>query len=102
MSRQIVRLRFLTFLLILRPSFCCHDYELSSQNKSFMLQSLLSNYEKEIAPSLNDSATRVESEITLQDFGKLSEITSSFEVDLWFSQVWRDERLAYSDRTCRY
>ncbi|VDM42813.1 unnamed protein product [Toxocara canis] len=75
--------------------------ELGSQRKSIM-KTLLADYDKAAFPA--GSAIDVQAEagfVTIQDIGSLSEITSSFIVDLWFSQIWNDPRLVYSHLSCK-
>uniref|UniRef100_A0A0N5CA13 Neur_chan_LBD domain-containing protein n=1 Tax=Strongyloides papillosus TaxID=174720 RepID=A0A0N5CA13_STREA len=78
------------------------DCNLESQKKQSILKYLLKDYDKSSTPS-NHSNQRVmvQSEVTIQDIGSISEITSSFIVDLWFSQIWEDPRLRYSHLSCK-
>nr|CAD2205300.1 unnamed protein product [Meloidogyne enterolobii] len=70
----------------------------SSQGKSLMAQ-LLKEYDKATKPS--GGILDVQAEVTIQDISSISEISSSFIVDLWFSQIWADPRLAYSHLSCK-
>lgn len=36
----------------------------------------------------------------VQDINSLSELSSSIIIDLWYSQIWTDKRLAFSNQTC--
>uniref|UniRef100_A0A7E4VEG0 Ligand-gated ion channel 50 n=1 Tax=Panagrellus redivivus TaxID=6233 RepID=A0A7E4VEG0_PANRE len=72
--------------------------EFGSQRRSIM-GTLLEDYDKAILPS-NESID-VQAEITIQDIGSISEISSSFIVDLWFSQIWTDPRLVFDHLSCK-
>ncbi|KAL6723579.1 hypothetical protein Aduo_018566 [Ancylostoma duodenale] len=37
-------------------------------------------------------------ELTVQSITEISEFSSSFKADVWFSQIWRDPRLDFTDR----
>ncbi|KAH7729793.1 CRE-GGR-3 protein [Aphelenchoides avenae] len=63
------------------------------------MSTLLLDYDKSMFPSVG--AIDVQAEVTLQDISSLSEIDSSFIADLWFSQIWSDPRLEYSQLSCK-
>ncbi|EYB82217.1 hypothetical protein Y032_0364g3556 [Ancylostoma ceylanicum] len=42
--------------------------------------------------------TTVIVELTVQSITEISEFSSSFKADVWFSQIWRDPRLDFTDR----
>lgn len=46
--------------------------------------------------TLPEPGLEVTVEITIQDITEINEMTSSFKLDLWFSQIWRDHRLDFS------
>ncbi|VDN59966.1 unnamed protein product [Dracunculus medinensis] len=84
--------------------FKCDLYSIlnyfDSQRTSIM-KTLLANYDKFIFPTNQSTNVIVEKIVTVQDISLLSEITSSFIVDLWFSQIWEDPRLIYSHLSCK-
>ncbi|ETN75637.1 Neurotransmitter-gated ion-channel transmembrane region [Necator americanus] len=43
-------------------------------------------------------AFKVIVELTIQSITEISEFSSSFKADVWFSQIWRDPRLDFTDR----
>ncbi|CAI5456279.1 unnamed protein product [Caenorhabditis angaria] len=51
-------------------------------------------YDKNNLPSAN--STEVIVELTVQSITEISEFSSSFKADVWFSQIWRDPRLDFS------
>ncbi|KAL3990641.1 cation transporter family protein [Acanthocheilonema viteae] len=50
-------------------------------------------YDKNTLPS--DNFIEVIVEVTVQSITEISEITSSFKADIWFSQIWHDRRLDF-------
>uniref|UniRef100_A0AC35U5T1 Neur_chan_LBD domain-containing protein n=1 Tax=Rhabditophanes sp. KR3021 TaxID=114890 RepID=A0AC35U5T1_9BILA len=72
---------------------------IETSQKQSILGELLKDYDKSATPS--NGSIAVESEVTIQDISSISEVTSSFIVDLWFSQVWVDPRLRYSHLSCK-
>lgn len=71
----------------------------NAKGRRGLLATLLKDYDKSLIPT-NDSVM-VDVELTIQDITSLSEITSSFKVDLWFSQIWSDPRLRYEHLSCK-
>ncbi|ULT79749.1 hypothetical protein L3Y34_010367 [Caenorhabditis briggsae] len=51
-----------------------------------------------INETLRKNLLQVIVELTVQSITEISEFSSSFKADVWFSQIWRDPRLDFSDR----
>lgn len=82
--------------IVHRASSVCLNNE-TNYRKSLM-NVLLADYDKTLVPS--QESVNVDVEITVQDISSISEITSSFKVDLWFSTIWLDPRLRYGNSNC--
>uniref|UniRef100_A0A914R826 Neurotransmitter-gated ion-channel ligand-binding domain-containing protein n=1 Tax=Parascaris equorum TaxID=6256 RepID=A0A914R826_PAREQ len=52
-------------------------------------------YDKDTLPSSNSTTVIVE--LTVQSITEISEFSSSFKADVWFSQIWHDPRLDFQD-----
>ncbi|KAE9554526.1 hypothetical protein FO519_002282 [Halicephalobus sp. NKZ332] len=65
----------------------------------YVLKSIFNdNYDKNMIPS-KKGATAVTIEFVIQSIAQVSEITSSFTLDLLFSQIWHDPRLRFEHLT---
>lgn len=80
------------------------SHQLCSQTREFaekqgVFKQLLKDYDKTVVPATNSSVlTQVE--VTIQDIQAVSDITSSFQADIFYSQLWTDPRLRFDNLTC--
>jgi hypothetical protein len=49
----------------------------------------------------DDESVYTEVELTVQDVQGINEITTSFSADIWFSQIWLDDRLDFRNMSCK-
>ncbi|CAI5452291.1 unnamed protein product [Caenorhabditis angaria] len=90
---------FLLFLIFAHPSQilakgkrrkCSND----SLSEGAIMAKLMNNYTK-MLPDAEDSVM-VNVEIHVQDMGSLNEISSDFEIDILFTQLWHDPALSFA------
>lgn len=67
--------------------------------KNVILEEILADYDPTALPA--NGTVMVKGELTVQDINAISEISSSFTLDLWYSQIWRDPRLEFSNKMCQ-
>jgi len=63
-----------------------------------IVQKLLVAYDKTLMPA--NESVKAMMELTVQDITSVSETTSSFEADIWYSQIWMDPRMRYEHISC--
>lgn len=63
-----------------------------------IVQKLLVGYDKTLMPA--NESVKAKMELTVQDITSVSETTSSFEADIWYSQIWLDPRMRFEDISC--
>ncbi|GMT05321.1 hypothetical protein PENTCL1PPCAC_27495 [Pristionchus entomophagus] len=68
---------------------------IDEKKRKALLDRLFKDYDKNNLPSAN--STEVIVELTVQSITEISEFSSSFKADVWFSQIWRDPRLDFTD-----
>ncbi|CAB3398693.1 unnamed protein product [Caenorhabditis bovis] len=66
----------------------------NSWSEGKIMSTIMSNYSK-MLPDAEDSV-QVNIEIHVQDMGSLNEITSDFEIDILFTQLWHDSALSFA------
>lgn len=88
------RITILLFALVFRvvESSDCETSNVSDTHRQDLIDLLLKNYSQSTVPN---PPVSVQVEITVQDISDISEITSSFVIDAWFSAIWLDHRLQY-------
>lgn len=97
-----MRLRVLT--LLISATFIHHKSDAKRRKcpegawkEGAIVNSIMNNYTK-MLPDAED-AVQVNVEIHVQDISSLNEITSDFEIDILFSQLWHDSALSFVNYT---
>lgn len=75
-----------------QENFECHGRREHENQRQALPHILMENYSQTTVPN---PPVAVQLEITIQDISSISEITSSFVIDTWFSAIWLDKRLQY-------
>lgn len=60
-----------------------------------MIEGMMAHYDKQMLP--NPRGVNVTIEIHIQEIASLSEISSDFELDLFYSEIWLDPMLNFSN-----
>ncbi len=68
------------------------------EDTQHVVNGLLQSYDAAAMPTRSGISTGVE--LTIQDINSVSEISSSVIIDLWYSQIWNDHRLRFSNYSC--
>lgn len=67
----------------------CERQNVTADQRKNLLTALMKDYDKTLVPAVDDSrGVVVDVELTVQDVISISEITSTFRADVWFSQIW--------------
>ncbi|XP_059377239.1 gamma-aminobutyric acid receptor subunit alpha-4-like isoform X2 [Carassius carassius] len=68
---------------------------INSENITWILHRLLEGYDNRLRPGSGVSVTEVKTDIFVTSFGPVSDVKMEFTMDMFFRQMWVDERLAF-------
>uniref|UniRef100_A0A673MTG6 Gamma-aminobutyric acid receptor subunit alpha-4-like n=1 Tax=Sinocyclocheilus rhinocerous TaxID=307959 RepID=A0A673MTG6_9TELE len=68
---------------------------INSENITRILDRLLEGYGNRLRPGSGVSVTEVKTDIFVTSFGPVSDVKMEFTMDMFFRQMWVDERLAF-------
>ncbi|XP_016119238.1 gamma-aminobutyric acid receptor subunit alpha-6-like [Sinocyclocheilus grahami] len=68
---------------------------INSENITRILDRLLEGYDNRLRPGSGVSVTEVKTDIFVTSFGPVSDVKMEFTMDMFFRQMWVDERLAF-------
>ncbi|KAL7858568.1 hypothetical protein AOLI_G00186700 [Acnodon oligacanthus] len=71
------------------------NVKISSENITRILDRLLEGYDNRLRPGSGVSITEVKTDIFVTSFGPVSDVEMEFTMDMFFRQMWVDERLAF-------
>ncbi|KTF91253.1 hypothetical protein cypCar_00033945 [Cyprinus carpio] len=69
--------------------------KINSENITRILDRLLEGYDNRLRPGSGVSVTEVKTDIFVTSFGPVSDVKMEFTMDMFFRQMWVDERLAF-------
>ncbi|XP_055034239.2 gamma-aminobutyric acid receptor subunit alpha-6a [Misgurnus anguillicaudatus] len=71
------------------------EQKINSENITRILDRLLEGYDNRLRPGSGVSVTEVKTDIFVTSFGPVSDVKMEFTMDMFFRQMWVDERLAF-------
>uniref|UniRef100_A0A3Q3GX52 Gamma-aminobutyric acid type A receptor subunit alpha6a n=1 Tax=Labrus bergylta TaxID=56723 RepID=A0A3Q3GX52_9LABR len=73
--------------------------KISSDNITRILDRLLDGYDNRLRPGSGGGVTEVKTDIFVTSFGPVSDVEMEFTMDMFFRQMWVDERLKFEGPT---
>ncbi|XP_051275221.1 gamma-aminobutyric acid receptor subunit alpha-6a isoform X3 [Dicentrarchus labrax] len=101
---MLPRMAVLTLALV---SFICWislgnvsgNEKINSDNITRILDRLLDGYDNRLRPGSGGGVTEVKTDIFVTSFGPVSDVEMEFTMDMFFRQMWVDERLKFEGPT---
>ncbi|XP_036431239.1 gamma-aminobutyric acid receptor subunit alpha-6a [Colossoma macropomum] len=87
--------RILALFLLMCVGDVIGNAKISSENITRILDRLLEGYDNRLRPGSGVSVTEVKTDIFVTSFGPVSDVEMEFTMDMFFRQMWVDERLAF-------
>ncbi|XP_072524019.1 gamma-aminobutyric acid receptor subunit alpha-6a [Salminus brasiliensis] len=84
-----------TLLFLISISTVRGNQKINSENITRILDRLLEGYDNRLRPGSGISVTEVKTDIFVTSFGPVSDVEMEFTMDMFFRQMWVDERLAF-------
>uniref|UniRef100_A0A8C4HGF2 Gamma-aminobutyric acid type A receptor subunit alpha6a n=1 Tax=Dicentrarchus labrax TaxID=13489 RepID=A0A8C4HGF2_DICLA len=89
----------LTFLFLCSLGNVSGNEKINSDNITRILDRLLDGYDNRLRPGSGGGVTEVKTDIFVTSFGPVSDVEMEFTMDMFFRQMWVDERLKFEGPT---
>uniref|UniRef100_A0A3P8WC52 Gamma-aminobutyric acid type A receptor subunit alpha6a n=1 Tax=Cynoglossus semilaevis TaxID=244447 RepID=A0A3P8WC52_CYNSE len=74
---------------------CAGNEKIYSENITRILDRLLDGYDNRLRPGSGGGVTEVKTDIFVTSFGPVSDVEMDYTMDMFFRQMWVDERLKF-------
>ncbi|XP_020503567.2 gamma-aminobutyric acid receptor subunit alpha-6a isoform X1 [Labrus bergylta] len=95
----ILQLTLVTFMCWISLGHGNGNEKISSDNITRILDRLLDGYDNRLRPGSGGGVTEVKTDIFVTSFGPVSDVEMEFTMDMFFRQMWVDERLKFEGPT---
>ncbi|XP_067375562.1 gamma-aminobutyric acid receptor subunit alpha-6a [Channa argus] len=92
---QSVEILTLTFFSLSSPCNVSGNHKIYSDNITRILDQLLNGYDNRLRPGSGGGVTEVKTDIFVTSFGPVSDVEMEYTMDMFFRQMWVDERLKF-------
>ncbi|CAN9514897.1 unnamed protein product [Ophioblennius macclurei] len=92
-------LHLVTFICCISIATVWGTGKVFSDNITRILDSLLDGYDNRLRPGSGGGVTEVKTDIFVTSFGPVSDVEMEYTMDMFFRQMWVDERLKFEGPT---
>ncbi|XP_069388291.1 gamma-aminobutyric acid receptor subunit alpha-6a [Paralichthys olivaceus] len=92
-------LPLVTFLCWMSLGSVSGNEKIYSENITRILDRLLDGYDNRLRPGSGGGVTEVKTDIFVTSFGPVSDVKMEYTMDMFFRQMWVDERLKFEGHT---
>ncbi|XP_037636377.1 gamma-aminobutyric acid receptor subunit alpha-6a [Sebastes umbrosus] len=91
----VLTLTVATFICWISLGSVCGAEKIISDNITLILDRLLDGYDNRLRPGSGGGVTEVKTDIFVTSFGPVSDVEMEYTMDMFFRQMWVDERLKF-------
>ncbi|KAF3693807.1 Gamma-aminobutyric acid receptor subunit beta-2 [Channa argus] len=91
----VISLTLLIFISWMSPCNVSGNHKIYSDNITRILDQLLNGYDNRLRPGSGGGVTEVKTDIFVTSFGPVSDVEMEYTMDMFFRQMWVDERLKF-------
>ncbi|KAL7395345.1 hypothetical protein ABVT39_014918 [Epinephelus coioides] len=95
----LLTLTVVTVICWISPASVSGNEKIFSDNITRILDRLLDGYDNRLRPGSGGGVTEVKTDIFVTSFGPVSDVEMEYTMDMFFRQMWVDERLKFEGPT---
>ncbi|CAJ1058022.1 gamma-aminobutyric acid receptor subunit alpha-6a [Xyrichtys novacula] len=95
----VLQSTFVTFVCLTSLGYIHGNEKIFSDNITRILDRLLDGYDNRLRPGSGGGVTEVKTDIFVTSFGPVSDVEMEYTMDMFFRQMWVDERLKFEGPT---